>query len=168
MTARIYVGTYAKYNNGSIAGKWLELEDYADREDFLAACKELHRDETDPELMFQDYEGFPKALYSESSVPDELWQWLELDADDRELLEVYQDNVDDSGDIDQAREAYAGTFDSEADWAYQYLDDTGALNEVPEYLRNYIDVEAYGRDARLGGDMVFVRHKGDLWAFHNH
>ena len=26
---RIYVGTYRKYNNGSIAGKWLELEDYA-------------------------------------------------------------------------------------------------------------------------------------------
>ena len=27
---RIYVGTYAKYNDGSIAGKWLDLNDYED------------------------------------------------------------------------------------------------------------------------------------------
>jgi hypothetical protein len=28
-TPRIYVGTYAKYNAGSIAGAWLDLDDYA-------------------------------------------------------------------------------------------------------------------------------------------
>ena len=40
--ARIYVGTYAKYNAGSIKGAWLDLEDYADRDAFLEACRELH------------------------------------------------------------------------------------------------------------------------------
>src|SRR5690349_16831915 len=54
---RVYVGTYAKYNNGSIAGAWLDLEDYADKDSFLAACAELHKDEDDPEFMFQDFEG---------------------------------------------------------------------------------------------------------------
>ena len=167
-SARIYVGTYAKYNAGSIAGQWLDLDDYADRDDFLAACKELHKDETDPELMFQDFEGFPRALYSESYVSNELWTWLALDETDRELLAVYQDNVDGSADIDAAREAYCGTYDSEADWAAQWLEDTGGLEDVPQHLRNYIDFKAYARDARLGGDMVFIRHNGDLWAFHNH
>lgn len=166
-TARIYVGTYAKYNSGSIKGAWLNLEDYSDREAFLSACRELHKDEADPELMFQDYEGFPKSFYSESNVPEALWAWLELDEDDRELLAVYQDNVDSDADIERARDAYCGKYDSEADWAEQFLDDTGGLEGVPEHLRNYIDYEAFGRDARLGGDMTFVRHDGDLWAFQN-
>jgi antirestriction protein len=71
MTARLYVGTYAKYNNGSINGAWIDLEDHGDKVSFLAACAELHKDESDPELMFQDFEGFPRSLYSESSVSDE-------------------------------------------------------------------------------------------------
>ena len=47
---RIYVGTYAKYNDGSIAGKWLDLNDYEDINAFYKACKKLHKDESDPEL----------------------------------------------------------------------------------------------------------------------
>lgn len=165
--ARIYVGTYAKYNGGSIKGAWLDLEDYADKDAFLEACRELHKDEADPELMFQDYEGFPKALYSESSVADAIWEWLELDEEDRELLAVYQDHVNGDADIERARDAFMGKYDSESDWAAQWLDDTGSLNDVPEHLRNYIDFEAYARDARLGGDVIFVRHDGDCWVFHN-
>lgn len=54
--ASVYVGTYAKYNAGSIYGDWLMLSDYADIEDFYEACRELHADEEDPEFMFQDWE----------------------------------------------------------------------------------------------------------------
>lgn len=164
---RIYVGTYAKYNNGSIKGAWLDLEDYSDKESFLTACAELHKDESDPELMFQDYEGFPKSFYSESSVSDELFAWLDLDEDDRELLEVYRDNVNQDGAIDEAREAFMGKADTESDWAAQWLEDTGGLEGVPAHLQNYIDFEAYARDARLGGDVTFVRHDGELWIFNN-
>lgn len=165
---RIYVGTYAKYNSGSIKGAWLDLEDYADRDAFYEACRELHKDEADPELMFQDFEGFPRSFYNESNVPEELFAWLELDTDDRELLAVYQDNVEGDADIDKARDAFAGKYESEADWAEQFLEETGGLEQVPETLRNYIDFEAYARDARLGGNMAFVRHDGDLWAFSSH
>lgn len=58
----IYCGTYAKYNSGSIAGRWLALEDYADADAFLAACRALHADESDPELMFQDFQCFPQGV----------------------------------------------------------------------------------------------------------
>ena len=163
MTARLYVGTYAKYNSGSIAGAWLDLEDYRDKEEFLTACAELHKDESDPELMFQDFEGFPKSYYNESSVSDDLWAWLELDESDRELLTVYTEHVRDDGTIEQARDAFAGKADSESDWAAQWLEDTGGLAGVPEHLQNYIDYEAYARDS----DMVFARHDGELWVFYN-
>lgn len=167
-TPRVYVGTYAKYNGGSIKGAWLNLEDYSDREAFYEACKALHADESDPEFMFQDYEGFPQSLYSESNVSDELFAWLDLDDSDRELLAAFQDGVDADGDIDRARDAFMGTADTQADWAETWLEETDGLSGVPEHLRNYIDFEAYARDAQLGGDVSFVRYEGTLYVFSNH
>jgi antirestriction protein len=149
MTARIYVGTYAKYNNGSITGGWLNCDDYSTHSEFITAACELHMGESDPELMFQDYEGFPKAFYGESYIKPELWDWLELDDSDRELLAAYQDGVDETGTIDQA-----------------FLDDTGMLSELPEWARAYFDYEAYARDAGFEGT-AFVRHDGTLYVFHS-
>ena len=72
--ARVYVGTYHKYNNGSLDGKWLNLADYANKAEFLKACKQLHKDEADPEFMFQDWENIPSWMISESSISDEVWE----------------------------------------------------------------------------------------------
>ena len=60
--ARVYVGTYGKYNNGNLGGGWLDLADYASYNDFLGACGKLHKNERDPEFMIQDSEGFPDGL----------------------------------------------------------------------------------------------------------
>ena len=95
------------------------------------------------------------------------WDWLELDSDDRELLEVYQEHVDQGGTIEQAREAFAGKADTQANWAAEYLEETGGLEGVPEHLANYIDFESYARDMQCGGEVVFARHDGELWVFRN-
>jgi len=151
---RIYVGTYAKYNDGDIGGKWLDLEDYASKDDFLKAAQELHKDEADPELMFQDYEGFPEKYYSESSVSDELWDWLALSEDERELVEVFVDNVDSDGTLEQARDSFMGKYESERDWAMEFIEDTGGLSE--ESAAHYLTVSE--TDARIiGGE------EGDNW-----
>ena len=63
--ASVYVGTYGKYNNGSLFGAWLDLSDYADKEEFYEACRELHKDEEDAEFMFQDWENVPEGLIGE-------------------------------------------------------------------------------------------------------
>lgn len=68
--ARVYVGTYAKYNNGSLYGAWLDLSDYSDKEEFYEACRELHEDEEDAEYMFQDWENVPEGLIGESWISD--------------------------------------------------------------------------------------------------
>ena len=46
-TIQIYVGTYEKYNNLSIEGKWLDCSNYESNKDFYNACKKLHSDEND-------------------------------------------------------------------------------------------------------------------------
>lgn len=78
MQASVYVGTYGKYNSGSIAGKWLKLSKYDSKNEFLAACKRLHRNEQDPEFMFQDYENIPESMIDESFISDEIWAVFEI------------------------------------------------------------------------------------------
>ena len=68
--ASVYVGTYAKYNNGSLSGAWLDLSDYSDKEEFYEACRELHKDEEDAEYMFQDWENVPEGLIGESWISE--------------------------------------------------------------------------------------------------
>lgn len=162
----VYVGTYAKYNGGSIAGAWLKLEDYADKDDFLAACRELHKDESDPELMFQDFEGFPREYYGECSLKDTLWDWLALDEDDRKLLEIYSGNGC-GDDIESAREAFQGKWDSLEAYAENFLEETRSLEAMPENLRPYFDFAAYARDLRCGGDVWTHEEDGEVWVFWN-
>jgi antirestriction protein len=135
---RLYVGTYAKYNSGSIKGAWLSLEDYADRAAFLEACAELHADEVDPEIMFQDFEGFP-SWYSESSAPaDILWEWLELDENEREAFGGYADNFGGDASIEDFRDAYRGQWESGAAFAENTAEECG---EVPQNLPAWIVID---------------------------
>ena len=91
--ARIYVGTYAKYNEGSIEGKWLDLSDYSDKEEFYEACRELHKDEHDPELMFQDWEYIPSGLIGESWLSDNIFKIIEtIDDMDEDRKEAFEAN----------------------------------------------------------------------------
>lgn len=161
----IWCGTYAKYNAGNLHGKWFDLEDFTNKDDFMDACRELHKDEHDPEFMFQDFSNFPRRLYGESHIDDKLWDWLELDEDDREMFEVYLDEVNQDGTFENAQEAFDGKHASESDWAREALNDQGFFHEAPDIFETYFDFEAYARDLRLGGDMCFVRHQGDVWAF---
>ena len=47
----VYVGTYAKYNEGSLCGLWVDLSSFDDYDEFINFCKAIHADEEDPELM---------------------------------------------------------------------------------------------------------------------
>lgn len=78
MNASAYVGTYGKYNSGSIAGKWLQFSKYESKNEFLQTCKRLHKDESDPEFMFQDFENVPDSMIGESFISDEIWKVLAI------------------------------------------------------------------------------------------
>lgn len=55
-TARVYVGTWKKYNEGNLSGAWLDLTKYANYQEFVKACHNIHADESDAEFMIQDAE----------------------------------------------------------------------------------------------------------------
>lgn len=160
MTIQLYVGTYGKYSSGSIAGKWLDLEDYSDSKDFYAACKALHSNEHDPEYMFQDYEGFPSFLYSESGNITQIYEFIDLEDYEREIIALYNEDID---DFQSVIDRYQGSYDSLEDYAIEYCESTGALSDVPNFISYHIDYESMGRD--LTGDMTVIESDGQIHLF---
>ena len=150
----VYVGTYGKYNSGSLRGVWLDLTTFADYDEFLAVCRYIHRDEADPEFMAQDFEGFPREWYTEGFMSerefDLIREFAELDDDEREAFEVYVaafgSSRDDSTIFDNFREAYCGKWSNEEEYAEQFAEDCCMLEGAPEFLKSYFDYKAFARD----------------------
>ena len=149
---RIYVGTYAKYTAGSLKGKWLDLEDYNDKDEFMEACKELHEDEDDPEFMFQDHEGVPSQFIGESWIDEKFWDYLNSGIDD-DVKKAYMELFGEWNE-DQCNDRYEGKFRSDEDYAEDRCESCGTLEKVPEDLRYYFDFKAYARDMRINGEFV--------------
>jgi len=145
--AGLYVGTYGKYNNGSIAGEWIDLEKCEDAEEFFAVCRALHEDEADPEFMFQDYQGFPSAWYSEcmgEETIEKILEYVKLSEDDREMVEDFAEYYgDDFTDVEKARDCCMGKYDSKEEFAESIYSE---CYDIPEFLQNYIDYKAIARD----------------------
>lgn len=143
----VYCGTYYKYNCGNaLGGAWLDLTKFADYDDFISVCRQLHADEQDPELMFQDYENFPRKFYSESCMGEETFnhiiEFSELDDEKKEAFKEYLDLGYDC-DIKDFNERYEGKFDSEEGFARYIVDETMDLERVMGDLAFYFDYERY-------------------------
>lgn len=146
----VYCGTYHKYNSGSLFGQWLDLTCFASYEDFCEVCRFLHRDEADPELMFQDFENFPEDWYSESGFDentfDLILEYADLDDDDKEALEAWMSIKGSGRDaevISDMREHLQGKYDSMEDFAEHIVDE---LYDLPEFARSYFDYKKFARE----------------------
>lgn len=150
--SKIYVGTYAKYNDGSIFGKWLTLSDYADKDEFYEACKELHKDEEDPELMFQDWEDIPDAMVGECFISEKWWELYDEvgdDEDEADKVIAYFENCCSGNFLEQdmtllVRDAQDEFVCKEEDWD-DYVEDriSEYLAQFDGFNRSYFDDEYY-------------------------
>lgn len=147
----IYCGTYAKYNNGSIDGAWFDLDKFSCKREFIEACLELHADEDDPELMFQDWENIPGDMCSESGVDDEVWDYIDACNEyEQGAVDAYISNFG-SWDKNSFEDRYCGSGYREfVDYAEEVFDD--CMN-CPDSLRGYIDMHAFARVLEM--DYVF-------------
>ena len=149
-TVRVYCGTYKKYNEGSLFGEWIDVENFRDKDDFLDYCTKLHSDESDPELMFQDHEGIPEAFIGESWIAEELWEYLsEIDEDDRPAFEAYCNNGYKPADaLSSFRDDFNGYWNSELEFAEHMAGEAGYYKAMEDAGLNvaYFDNEAFARD----------------------
>ena len=165
----VYCGTWGKYAAGSIEGAWLDLSDYSSMDAFLEACAELHKDEEDPEYMFQDVDN--ETLFPTDGEPgldeiEAMIDFLQLDDDDREILGGYLDAMgrtrcsDVWADLREARDAYAGTWEDFAEFAEQTFRD---CHSIPDELENYIDWDAVERSyswdySQAANNCIYFNH----------
>ena len=68
-------------------------------------------------------------------------------------------------DVESFREQYHGHYDSEVDYAYQLVDDTGMLKDVPENIAGYFNYDAFARDLFLGDYYSVDAPGGGVWVF---
>lgn len=170
-TSRVYVGTYAKYNNGSLKGEWLKLDDYRDKDEFLAACQELHNDEQDPELMFQDHEGIPEGLIRESWIDDRVWDWIKLDEREQEIVRAYWEWSTADEEIESALEKYRGTYTTLEDYVEESWEECGDYKRDDKNWWspiNYVDWKRMARDLKTSGDIFTVECDGGIMVFDNY
>lgn len=143
-TPAVYVGTYHKYNSGSLFGMWVDISSFYCYSDFLDFCKAVHSDEKDPELMFQDYQNFPDKWYYESGFSesfDKILQFADYDNKDVALIWIDEMGHDDLDDIDFA---YQGQYNSKIDFAEEIADEE--FPELSEDSKFYFDYEKFARD----------------------
>ena len=152
--AKVYTSTYGKYNDGYLSGKWFELSDFETKEDFISACRELHKDEKDPELMFTDYEDIPNSLISECWISEHFFTLRntiqKLPECEQEPFMVWFENGGYDLDsenienlIDLFRDEYFGSFDVEEDFAAHLVEECYSL---PDFALTYFDYEKFARD----------------------
>ena len=164
---RVFITNLGKYNEGELVGKWLDLP-CEDIESELASIGVS--DEPDEngvyyeEYFITDYENDYNYKVGEYDSLDELNEIAEelenLDEWDKEIVNAFIENGSDIEEaLDGLRDGDYMVFSNCSDMtdvAYQYIEETGLLNDIPEGLRNYFDYEAYGRNMSFEGTFIFT------------
>ena len=150
--ASVYVGTYHKYNCGSLEGAWVNLETFYDEEELMEFLHRLHADESDPEFMIQDYMNFPRRFYSESMNENDfakLFEWLNLDEEKREMCEEYWNEIGEDASVERIVESlvYSGNSD---DYFDALADEELSMCDAPELLKEYFDYEKWRKNCAYG------------------
>lgn len=172
---RIWIGSLADYNNGTLHGNWVDAA--VDDDELLDTAKAIvaSSETTDAEewaiFDHDEFGDWKPGEYEDLTIVARVARgiaehgaafacWAELHDAEPDMLAAFEDN-------------YFGTYDSPADWAREVLGDTEIERRIEtefgEELNRYIhpDYDAWARDAWLSGD-VYIAHKpdGGVWIFH--
>ena len=105
----------------------------------------LHSDEAEPELMVQDYMNFPRRFYSESMNEHdfaELYEWLNLDEEEREMCAEYWEEIDKSASVERIKDrlVYSGNSNDNFD---ELAEEELSMYNVPDFLKYCFDYEKW-------------------------
>ena len=167
---RVFITNLGKYNEGELVGKWLDLP-CEDIESELASIGVSDEPDENGNYYYEEYfitdfendYNYKVGEYDSLDNLNEIAEELEnLDDYDREVVKAFIENGSDIEEaLDGLRDGDYMVFSNCSDMtdvAYQYIEETGLLNDIPEGLRNYFDYEAYGRDMSFEGTFIFTEN----------
>ena len=178
-----FITNLGKYNEGELVGEWVKFPTTAEEMkkvfDRIGIGQKDDFGQPYEEWFITDYDCYVDGLYDklgEYESLDEL-NYLaskldEMSQGEYEQFQAAMEIGDHSGSVQEiinltenldCYDVYPDIHDYD-DLGRYYIDELDAM-QVPEYLRNYIDYEAYGRDVALeeGGDFTdlgYVRDTG--------
>ncbi|HID0815722.1 TPA: antirestriction protein ArdA [Clostridium botulinum] len=177
----IYMANLGKYNEGKLVGEWLTLP--CEESEIQVLFENIGLGEIDIEngeythgieengVFYEEYaihdyetdiEGLEISEYSSISELNEIAEKLE-ELEEYELKVVnaliewgvYSDifeaieNIDDYILYEHINNNY--------DLGYYWIEESGCY-EIPEYIKGYIDYEAFGRDTEMNGGGFFSQY----------
>jgi antirestriction protein len=170
---RIYVACLAAYSAGQLHGEWMNADREANEiQADIKSMLERSPESSAEEWAVHDYEGFHSVSLSE-------WPDIELVSTVAKLIvahgepfSIWYQNQDGSNfEISELEEIFLerwqGSFESETDFAFKLIEESGQLSELPTWAQNYFDYESYARDLHLGGDFSFTRHNCQTYVYRN-
>ena len=171
---RIYVASLSDYNAGRLHGTWLDADvEAADLAEGVQAMLARSPEPGAEEYAIHDYEGFGplhlseyESLESVSTIAQGISEHGPAFAHWAALVETRDVEA-----LSQFDDAYRGHYGSLAEYAESLLDDIGLAQQleaaVPGFLEPYvrIDVEAFGRDLELSGDVTACPGDGGVYIF---
>ena len=160
---KIYLTNLGKYNEGCLNGEWVILP--IDDDELEKVKKRIGINKYYEEWFITDYEsdvdGVEIGEYDNIDELNEMAETLE-DLDDADI-EVISALMSEGYLFDEAIEKkddvviFVDCKDM-ADVARQYIEETRILDEIPEYLKDYFDYDAFGRDMSFEGHFVFTNN----------
>lgn len=155
-------GSYSACNERALGSSWLTLNDYKDWDDILEELKKqgFELDGIDQELFIQDTDGLPGGQSVESEDPKHFFECLRdsgvLDENYKfDVLDAYLE-VRDIDDFMCLVDNYGYDWDIDITLYRGYdWEDLGREMlcdyNIPEFLEDYIDYEAYGESYKYDG-----------------
>lgn len=149
---KVYISSYAAYNNGHHTGQWYDLDDY------LYDFDQLHQDAQDyldnalpnlnhEELLYSDWDNAPRFLTGECGIDwERIGEFLELDEDQRDIVCAYADCIGSNFDFEDAFEAHVAATQYWHDYRDLLIELWHERNEVPDHLAGYLCDDAIFSD----------------------
>ncbi len=153
---RIYVADLAAYNAGHLHGVWIDatedLDTIQDQIDTLLAVSPVDDAE---EYAIHDYEGFEGCeLYEYEGIESAHDKAVFIEEHGQVGAALLAHTADNFEEATKALdEHYHGCYESLADYAREFTEDT---TEIPEHLQYYIDYEKMARDWAWSGDIFTI------------
>ena len=151
---KAYITNLGKYNEGELIGKWIDFP--ISEEELQKVFEEIGINERYEEFFFTDYENNVFGLGEFESIErlNQIGEMLE-GLEDKEILFSILDN---GYDVEEAIKIvkdcdyiFYDNCNDMTDVAYEYVEQTGMLDNVPEFAQIYFNYEQFGRDMDIEG-----------------
>lgn len=178
MSVKVYITDLAAYNQGFLVGEWVELgieEDELSQtiKEILELGEKVCKDGSIHEEYFlTDWEGeefFQVGEYTnvyELNIEEARFNELDLDDSQKKCVSfLMSENI--VSNLDEALEKYEDIQIYEdmsfLDLAYQIVEEQYNLDELPDFVANYFDYDAFARDLELEG--FYHKMEGDIFYY---